>query len=191
MLRLDETPGSAVGRLASRLGQPVIREAIRAAMQWMADQFVMGETIEEALRRAEPTWTGRALFLRHAGRGARTAEDAARYLRDYEQAVDVIGAHQARHNFARPSGISVKLSALHPRYEMAQRERVMAELAPRLAALCERAARQAMTVTIDAEEAERLHLSLEVVAEALRLAQLGDWQGWALRCRLMTNALRR
>ncbi|MDE2029745.1 MAG: proline dehydrogenase family protein, partial [Alphaproteobacteria bacterium] len=180
IIRLDNagSPGAAVGRLVSRLGQPVIREAIKSAMQWMADQFVMGQTIENALERATaPMREGVRFSFDMLGEGARTAADAVRYLADYEYAIDAIGAHQAKHNFARPSGISVKLSALHPRYEIVQRDRVLRELVPTLTALCERAARQNMTLTIDAEEGERLHLSLEVAAALMENLGAKAWEG--------------
>lgn len=172
------TPGSVLGHLVARLGQPVIREAIRAAMQWMADQFVMGETIETALQRSLPMMQAGVRFSYDMlGEGARTAHDAARYLHDYENAIDAIGAHQRQHIFARPSGISVKLSALHPRCEMAQHDRVMRELVPIVVRLCERAAQQNMTLTIDAEEGDRLHVSLEVAAAVMQQMNVGDWQG--------------
>jgi RHH-type proline utilization regulon transcriptional repressor/proline dehydrogenase/delta 1-pyrroline-5-carboxylate dehydrogenase len=178
IIRLDASAGAAVGRLVSRLGQPVIREAIRAAMQWMADQFVMGETIDAALSRAEDNMRdGVRYSFDMLGEGARTVADAARYLADYESAIDAIGAHQRAHLFPRPSGISVKLSALHPRYEMAQRSRVLRELVPCLSSLCERASRYGMPLTIDAEEGDRLQLSMEVAASALMQMQTGDWHG--------------
>ncbi|MDE1900804.1 MAG: L-glutamate gamma-semialdehyde dehydrogenase [Alphaproteobacteria bacterium] len=177
-LDAPSSPGSALGRLVARLGQPVIREAIRAAMQWMADQFVMGETIDTALHRAEQDMRDGVRFsFDMLGEGARTAEDAARYLADYENAIDAIAAHQVQHGFPRPSGISVKLSALHPRYEMAQRARVMTELVPRLAGLCERAARHDMPLTIDAEEGDRLYLSLHVAAALMEKLRPDAWQG--------------
>jgi RHH-type proline utilization regulon transcriptional repressor/proline dehydrogenase/delta 1-pyrroline-5-carboxylate dehydrogenase len=177
----SKSAGAVLGRLVSRLGQPVIREAIKAAMQWMADQFVIGQTIEDALHRTTPFMREGVRFsFDMLGEGARTAEDAARYLTDYERAVDAVGAHQQTHKFARPSGISVKLSALHPRYEMAQRARVMTELVPRLVALCERAALRGMTLTIDAEEGDRLQLSLEVIVEVMARMKTGSWQGFGM-----------
>jgi RHH-type proline utilization regulon transcriptional repressor/proline dehydrogenase/delta 1-pyrroline-5-carboxylate dehydrogenase len=138
----------------------------------------MGRSIEAALARAAPMMRDGIRFsFDMLGEGARTSDDAARYLADYEKAIDAIGAQQKAHDFPRSSGISVKLSALHPRYEMAQRDRVMRELVPPLTALCERAARQNMTLTIDAEEGDRLQLSLEVAAEVLARMDVGDWQG--------------
>jgi len=172
------SPGAALGRLVSRLGQPVIREAIRHAMQWLADQFVMGETIDTALQRAEPQMkNGTRFSFDMLGEGARSAEDAERYYQSYAAAIDSIGAFQSGKNFLRPSGISVKLSALHPRYEMAQRERVLRELVPQLVSLCDKAAHYDLPLTIDAEEADRLQLSLEVAAELMRRMKSGAWQG--------------
>jgi RHH-type proline utilization regulon transcriptional repressor/proline dehydrogenase/delta 1-pyrroline-5-carboxylate dehydrogenase len=171
------SPGAALGRLISRLGQPVIREAIRHAMQWLADSFVMGETIDAALERAAPAMANGTRFsFDMLGEGARTATDSETYFTIYKQAIDRIGAFQKDKNYRRVSGISVKLSALHPRYEMAQRERVLAELTPRLVALCEAAATYNIPLTIDAEEAERLQLSLEVAAALLEKLPL-SWQG--------------
>ncbi len=182
IIQLDDpsthNPGATLGRLVSRLGQPVIRKALRHAMQWLADQFVMGETIEGALSRAEPDMKKDIIFsFDMLGEGARSAEDAARYHQDYVRAIAAIGTAQSGRNYVRSSGISVKLSALHPRYEMAQRERVMREMIPRLIELCEQAAKFNIPLTIDAEEADRLHLSLEVADALLRQSRLGAWEG--------------
>ncbi len=172
------SPGAVLGRLISRAGQPVIREAIRHAMQWLADQFVLGETIEAALKRAEPMMEKGVRFsFDMLGEGARTAADAERYYQDYTKAVDAIGAFQQGKKFPRLSGISVKLSALHPRYEIAQRERVMDELVPRIVTLCEQAARYDLPLTIDAEEADRLQLSLDVATELMNTMKTGAWEG--------------
>ena len=182
IIELDDptkhSPGAALGRLVSRLGQPVIREAIRHAMQWLADQFVMGETIQAALPRALPSMEkGTRFSFDMLGEGARTASDAERYYTDYVNAIDAIGNFQKGKNLPKPSGISVKLSALHPRYEMAQRERVLSEMVPRLVSLCERAAAHNLPLTIDAEEADRLQLSLEVATALFeRIKGLG-WNG--------------
>ena len=186
------SPGSALGRLTSRLGQPVIREAIRAAMQWMADQFVMGRQLRKPCAAPNPIWRKACAFPSICwarGRGERKTPNVTCAITNWRW----MPSGRIRRGIifrARP-GISVKLSALHPRYEMAQRERVLAELAPRLASLCEHAAHQAMTVTIDAEEAERLHLSVEVIAEHCVWRPWAIGRAWALRCRPMTNARRR
>lgn len=173
-----QTPGAQLGRLISRLGQPVIREALTTAMKFLADQFVMGETIDSALHRALPHMAkGIRYSFDMLGEGARTAADAETYYLAYKQAIDAIGANQAKHKFLRPSGISVKLSALHPRYEMAQRERVMKELLPRVAALVEQAMQYDIPLTIDAEEADRLQLSLEIAEALIDRVKLGNWAG--------------
>ncbi len=173
-----DSPGTTLGRLISRVGQPVIREAIKTAMQWMADQFVVGETIHRALNRARQDMIRNVRFsFDMLGEGARTAADAEAYFQSYLRAIDAIGQFQTTYNFRRPSGISVKLSALHPRYEMAQRDRVIKEMLPRLTALTEKAARHNLPLTIDAEEADRLHLSLEVIAALMAQPELGEWEG--------------
>jgi RHH-type proline utilization regulon transcriptional repressor/proline dehydrogenase/delta 1-pyrroline-5-carboxylate dehydrogenase len=147
-------------------------------MAWMAAHFVTGETIDDALRRTEPDMRSGVRFsFDMLGEGARTAADADRYLREYEAAIDAVGEHAHTHGFARPSGVSVKLSALHPRYEWAQRARVLDELAPRLVSLCERAAKCDLPLTVDAEEGERLHLSVELAEAAMAAMQTGAWQG--------------
>jgi RHH-type proline utilization regulon transcriptional repressor/proline dehydrogenase/delta 1-pyrroline-5-carboxylate dehydrogenase len=172
------SPGAALGKLISRLGQPVIREALKAAMQFLADQFVTGETIAKALERALPHMQkGVRYSFDMLGEGARSAEDAERFYTDYLNAIDAIGAFQAAHKFTRPSGISIKLSALHPRYEMVQRGHVLREMVPKLVTLCERAAQHNIPLTIDAEEAERLQLSLEITGELMAQGKFGVWQG--------------
>ena len=174
----EQGPGAALGRLVARLGQPVIREAIKAAMEWLADQFVTGETIHQALHRMRPLMNTDVRFsFDMLGEGARAAQDAEHYHQAYMRAIEAIGQFQDTYNFRRASGVSVKLSALHPRYEMAQRDRVMQELLPRVTALCEKAARYNIPLTIDAEETDRLHLSIDVIAELMEQPALGDWEG--------------
>ena len=183
LIHLDDesrhNPGAALGKLVSRLGQPIIREAIKSAMEWLANQFVMGQTIESALGRIKPqAEQGVRFSFDMLGEGARTAGDADRYFQAYANAIEAVGQFQeATGRYKRPSGISVKLSALHPRFEMAQHDRVMKEMVPRLVALCELAAKLDIPLTIDAEEADRLQLSLEVAAALLDNADLGDWSG--------------
>ncbi|MEO0030750.1 MAG: bifunctional proline dehydrogenase/L-glutamate gamma-semialdehyde dehydrogenase PutA [Pseudomonadota bacterium] len=169
---------AALTRLLARAGEPVIRRGLDLAMQMMGEQFVTGETIGEALRRSRKR---EAEGFTHSydmlGEAATTAEDAARYLASYTAAIHAIGAHaQGAGPIAGP-GISIKLSALHPRYARAQAGRVMDELLPRLTALAALAARYDIGLNIDAEEADRLELSLDLF-EALALdPALAGWQG--------------
>ena len=177
----DDGAGGLLGRVVSRLGEPVIREAMVHAMRIVGQQFVMGRTIEEALERARKA---RAPEERYSfdmlGEAARTAGDAARYLDAYRRAIDRVGK-AARAGGPLPGpGLSVKLSALHPRYEAAQRERVLRELVPRLVDLAERARAGGVALTMDAEEADRLDLSLDVFEAAARAPSLAGWDGLGL-----------
>ena len=172
---------AALQRFALRSGEPVVRQAVTAAMRILARQFVMGRTIEEALDRARaPEREGYRHSYDMLGEAAHTAADAARYFAAYEHAVAAIGQAAAGRAVEAAPGISVKLSALHPRYEMAQRERVLAEMTPRLLALARQAREAGIGFTIDAEEADRLDLSLDLI-EALALApELAGWDGLGL-----------
>jgi RHH-type proline utilization regulon transcriptional repressor/proline dehydrogenase/delta 1-pyrroline-5-carboxylate dehydrogenase len=174
-------PGGFVRGLASRLGEPVVRAALRQAMRIMGHQFVMGRTIEEAVRRAGEGANARYRYsFDMLGEAALTAPDAERYFEAYSDAIARLGrAARGATAEAAPS-ISVKLSALHPRYEYAQRERVLAELGPRLNELARRAAAAGIAMTVDAEESERLELSLELVEGVLRLPGLDGWAGFGL-----------
>jgi RHH-type transcriptional regulator, proline utilization regulon repressor / proline dehydrogenase / delta 1-pyrroline-5-carboxylate dehydrogenase len=172
---------AALRRFAMRSGEPVVRQAVTGAMRILARQFVMGRTIEEALDRAR---SGEAEGYRHSydmlGEAAHTAADAERYLAAYEDAIAAIGRAVAGRMVETAPGISIKLSALHPRYEMAQRERVIAELTPRLVALADKARTAGIGFTVDAEEADRLDLSLDLF-EAVALApELTGWDGLGL-----------
>lgn len=174
-------PGGFVRSLTSRLGEPVVRAALRQAMRIMGHQFVMGRTIDEALERAAEGTNARYRYsFDMLGESALTSADADRYLVAYSAAIDAIArAARGASPEAAPS-ISVKLSALHPRYEYANRERVHAELGPRLAQLARRAAAAGIALTVDAEESERLELSLELIEGVLRDPALGAWQGFGL-----------
>ncbi len=180
----DETRRNATGafrRLVGRMGEPAIRLAVRQAMRIMGHQFVMGRNIEEALERSHK---GDNAAYRYSfdmlGEGAFTAHDAARYLEAYSLAILSIGAGGPYPDvFAAPS-ISVKLSALHPRYEFAKRARVLAELTPRIIELARLAKAQGIGFTIDAEESERLELSLDVIAGAYADPSLDGWEGYGL-----------
>ena len=180
VIQPGETPEGIVGAVVKRLGLPAVRAATRQAVRLLGGHFVLGETIGDALKRAaaHPEFLYSFDML---GEGARTAEDAARYFESYAHAIGAIGA-SANDADALPNrpGISVKLSALHPRYEALSRGRVLDELAPRLLALARRAKHRDLNLTVDAEEADRLELSLDVVAAVLRDETLAGWQGFGL-----------
>ena len=173
--------GGVLGRLIARSGEPVIRQAMMQAMRIMGRQFVMGQTIAEALDRAAD---GDNKRYRHSfdmlGEAAHTAADAARYYDAYRDAIDAIGKTAGSKSPEEAPGISVKLSALHPRYEFAQRGRVLAELAPRLATLAAYARKAGIGLTVDAEEADRLDLSLDVFESVFTDGTLGPWEGFGL-----------
>ena len=170
--------GSALTRLIARAGEPVIRRGVDLAMRMMGEQFVTGQTIEEALARSRAM---EAKGFRYSydmlGEAATTAADAERYRRDYEAAIHAIGRTSAGRGIQAGPGISIKLSALHPRYARAQRERVMAELLPRVADLAALARRYDIGLNIDAEEADRLEPSLDLLEALCHDERLAGWDG--------------
>jgi RHH-type transcriptional regulator, proline utilization regulon repressor / proline dehydrogenase / delta 1-pyrroline-5-carboxylate dehydrogenase len=174
-----ETPESILHELVSRLGRPAVRTATRRAMRLLGSHFVLGQTIEEALSRgaAHPQFRYSFDML---GEGARTAADAERYFEAYATAIAAIGKAAGATALPDRAGISVKLSALHPRYEAISRERVMSELAPRVIELARAAKWHDLNLTIDAEEADRLELSLDIVGRALADQSLRGWSGFGL-----------
>ena len=187
LLQLEEgairNPAQALGKLASRAGEPVVRTAMRQAMRIMGHQFVMGRTIEEALERSGRQEYGRYRYSYDMlGEAALTSADADTYFEAYSNAIDRIGASQrgsATDMFASAS-ISVKLSALHPRYSYLQHERVMADLVSRVGELAARAKAADIALTIDAEEAERLDISLQLFDRVFRSSGLRDYEGLGL-----------
>ncbi len=172
-----ETPETILEGLGRRLGLPALRAATRGAMRLIGAHFVLGQTIAEALQRARSHPEFRYSFDM-LGEGARTAADAAKYFDAYAAAIDAIGA-SAGGSAQRP-GISVKLTALHPRFEAISQARVMRELAPRLLELARLAKARDLLFTVDAEEADRLELSLEVVGAVLCDSSLRGWDGFGL-----------
>jgi RHH-type proline utilization regulon transcriptional repressor/proline dehydrogenase/delta 1-pyrroline-5-carboxylate dehydrogenase len=176
----DATDGAGViKRLAARVGEPIVRTAVAQAIRIMGEQFVLGRTIEAALARAERD--GLLCSFDMLGEGARTQADAARYEQAYADAIAVIGgAKVANAGPENGHGISVKLSALSPRYEAGQEQRVWDELYPRLLRLAELAARADINFTLDAEEADRLVLSLKLLDRLAREQTLGAWRGLGL-----------
>src|SRR5262247_2557246 len=174
-----ETPDTILESLIKRLGLPAVRAATRQAMRLLASHFVLGQTIEEALERADMR-PGLRYSFDMLGEGARTAADAERYFASYAHAIDAIGAKAG--NIAPPDrpSISVKLSALHPRFEPLSRDLVLAELVPRTLALARQARDRDLNFTVDAEEADRLDLTLAVIAAVLADSSLAGWEGFGL-----------
>jgi len=148
----QEQPTALLKRLIARLGEPVVRGAVKQAMRILAGQFVLAETIEDAVKRGNERRPYRFSFDM-LGEAARTAQDAASYLVSYTRAINAVKP---------PDALSIKLSALHPRFEEAKRERVFAELLPRVRELARIAAKRGVGVTLDAEESERLELTLDL-----------------------------
>ena len=177
----DNDLGDVLRRLVARSSEPVWRQAVTAAMRILAGQFVMGRTIEEALERArEPERHGYRYSYDMLGEAARTMPDAERYHAAYAHAIAAIGRAAAGKSVEAAPGISVKLSALHPRYEIAQHDRIVRELLPSLLGLAQQARNAGIGFTIDAEEADRLEPMLDLV-EALALApELRGWDGLGL-----------
>ena len=165
-------------RVVARGGEPLVRKGVDMAMRLMGEQFVTGETIEQALLNArEREAQGFRYSYDMLGEAALTAADAQRYFVAYEQAIQAIGTASAGRGIVLGPGISIKLSALHPRYARAKVERVMAELAPRVAQLALLARRYDIGLNIDAEESERLELSLDLLERLCFERQLENWNG--------------
>lgn len=181
VIQPGETPESMIGKLVKRLGLPTVRTATRQAMRVLGSHFVLGQTIDEALERAR---SGTGKLFRYSfdmlGEGARTQEDADRYAASYSAAIAAIGKAAGNEPLPNRPGISVKLSALHPRYDWLSRERVMCELVPVLLRLAQEAKSYDMNFTVDAEEADRLELSLDVIAAVFADPSLAGWDGFGL-----------
>jgi RHH-type transcriptional regulator, proline utilization regulon repressor / proline dehydrogenase / delta 1-pyrroline-5-carboxylate dehydrogenase len=168
-------------RYISRITSYVIRPIIMQGMKIIGKQYVMGRTINEAIIRAKIL---EKKGYRHSydmlGEAARTKQDAEKYFQSYVQAINAIGKAAIGLGPIKGPGISVKLSALHPRYEYSQRERVLAELAPQLLSLAQMAKACNIGLTVDAEETERLELSLEVFEKVFSDTSLNGWEGLGL-----------
>ena len=175
---ITERTGSWVRGLTSRLGEPVVRRAVLQAMRIMGSQYVLGRHIQEAIRAGrEENRRGTRFSFDMLGEGARTDADARRYLDAYAEAIDAIGALRRGADIRAADGISVKLSALHPRYAVRQQGRVMAELLPRARQLALLARDARIGFSIDAEECDRLDLSLDMFEALARDPALADWDG--------------
>jgi len=181
VIGMGKSPEGVVASLAHRIGMRALRAAARRAVQLMASHFVFGETIDDALERAAPRDGGLHRYsFDMLGEGARTEADAQRYFESYAKAIDAIGRSAGSSALPERPGISIKLSALHPRFEPLSRPRVLAELGPRTAALARMAKQHDLNFTIDAEEADRLELSLDIVDLLMADPSLAEWNGFGL-----------
>ncbi len=181
IIRPGETPEGVLGSLVKRVGAPAVRTATRQAMRFLGRHFVLGETIADALDRARAY---EKKGYRHSydmlGEGARTAADAKRYFKSYADAITAIGRKAGNQPLPDRPGISVKLSALHPRYVPTNREAVLKELVPQVLELARMARSYDLNLTIDAEEADRLELSLDVIDAVVKTFDFDGWTGFGL-----------
>ncbi|WP_193184094.1 trifunctional transcriptional regulator/proline dehydrogenase/L-glutamate gamma-semialdehyde dehydrogenase [Nisaea sediminum] len=174
----EESMGAALTKLIGRGGEPLIRSGVDVAMRMMGEQFVTGQTISEALANSRSMEKkGFRYSYDMLGEAATTAEDAARYLKDYEQAIHAIGKAAKNRGIYEGPGISIKLSALHPRYQRQKLDRVMEELLPILKRLALLARSYDIGLNIDAEEMDRLELSLDLLEALCFDPELTDWNG--------------
>jgi RHH-type proline utilization regulon transcriptional repressor/proline dehydrogenase/delta 1-pyrroline-5-carboxylate dehydrogenase len=168
-------------RAVGRVGEPVIREAVRYAMKIMGTQFVMGRDINEAVKRAvEKEAKGYTYSYDMLGEGARTMDDADGYFNSYLNAIEAIGKAAAGKGPEKSPGISIKLSAIHPRYEFSHRDRVVNEIIPRLKTLALKAKAYDIGFTVDAEEADRLDISMDIIEAVFLDKDLDGWEGFGI-----------
>jgi len=177
----NETPEGILSQLTKRIGMPTVRTAVRQAMKLMGSHFVLGQTIEEAIKRGQGA---SEKMFRYSfdmlGEGARTAADAERYFNAYSNAIETIGRSAGNKDLPNRPGISVKLSGLHPRFEATSEKRILTELVPSVTALARQAKAYNLNFTIDAEEADRLELSLDLIARVAADSALDGWHGFGL-----------
>lgn len=180
-LNTEKNLNNSLKRLFSRFSSTLLRPIIQQGMKIIGNQFVMGTTIESALLRAKKNEArGYRYSYDMLGEGAKTAKDAEIYLKAYQDAIFAIGQSKGDLTPITGPGISIKLSALHPRYELANYERVMKELTPRLLDLARQAKQQNIGLTIDAEEADRLDISLDIIEAVFSHPDLEGWEGFGL-----------
>ncbi len=176
----EATLNGAVKSLMQKMTAPMVRVAIGQAIKNLGEQFVMGQTIVEAQKRAESLEKMGYLFSYDMlGEAARTAQDAERYMQSYLDAIEMIGK-KASHNLIRSSGISIKLSALYPRYEFSHRKKAIEILVPKLKLLTRKAKQYNIGLTVDAEEADRLDLSLDIIEQVFCDSEFAGWEGFGL-----------
>lgn len=167
-------------KLVARLGEPVVRQCVKQAMGLLGEQFILGDTIEAAIKRANKKDNNVYLYSYDMlGEAAKTAEDAKKYFEGYKHSINALADGGDGELLSRP-GISIKLSALYPRYQMSQYVKATQELCEKVTVLVHMAKEQNITVTLDAEEADRLELSLEVFAKVLQDKEIAAWGGFGL-----------
>ncbi len=170
-----------LGKITNRLGEPVIRKAVGQAMKIMGGEFVLGENIADARKRGDKLFgKGQIYSFDMLGEGARTMADAQRHFASYQDAIRQVGAMPGAGSVIDRSGVSVKLSAIYPRYEFSNAEAAVDEISARLLQLVQQAAAANVKLTVDAEEADRLEMSLDILERVARAATLGDYQGFGL-----------
>lgn len=178
----DETsPKQALNRLVNKLSEPVIRKAMQQAMKIMGHQFVLGRSMNEAQKNGKPMREqGFTYSFDMLGEAALTSEDSNAYYQDYLMAIEAVGSNQSDSKTSPPASVSIKLSAIHPRYEVANTDRVMNELYQRMLSLLKHAIHHDVAITIDAEEADRLELSLRLFEKLYRHESVRGWGKFGL-----------
>lgn len=185
-------PAQVVRRLTAQMGEPVIRAAVGRAMKILGGEFVLGETIKSAISRGRRAFGKDQIYsFDMLGEGARTKADALRYLESYSKAIAAVGTMGEQGTVTGRSGVSVKLSAIHASYEFAHRENVLSVVVERLVRLAKEAQALNVKLTVDAEEADRLGLSLEVFEAAARQLDLSNWSGFGLAIQAYGKRARR
>lgn len=186
------TPTTLIDRLTARLGEPVIRVAVGRAMKILGGEFVLGETIQSAIARGRKAFGREQIYsFDMLGEGARTEADALRYLESYSKAIKAVSKMDESGDVTGRSGVSVKLSAIYSRYEYAHREQVLDVVGRRLVRLVEEARLSNIKLTVDAEEADRLGLSLEIFEHVARQTDLSNWHGFGLAIQAYGKRARR
>lgn len=187
-----QRPASLIDRLTTRMGEPVIRVAVARAMKILGGEFVLGETIKSAISRGRKAFRRDQIYsFDMLGEGARTEADAIRYLHSYSEAIAGVAGMQEGGSVTGRSGVSVKLSAIYSRYEFANRDQVLKIVVARLSQLVEEARAANVKLTVDAEEADRLSLSLEVFERVARAIDLSGWSGFGLAIQAYGKRARR
>lgn len=181
ILKPEQNKDSYFASALKRLGEPVIRKAVNQAMKILGQQFVMGRTIQEALQNSrKEEKLGYRFSFDMLGEAARTTEDAQRYFTAYQDAITAIAKAEQGKGLIESAGISIKLSALHPRYELAQHVRCLPLLIERLTTLTLQAKAANISLTIDAEEADRLDISLDIIEAVVSKKEIQGWNGFGI-----------